>query len=591
MTDPSAMGATITAAGTGFRLWAPHADSVHVIGDWNGWDRAAHPLSRDGEEWTGFVPGVGAGAQYRFVLTHGDTSLERVDPYASLVTNSVGNGVLYDHAAFDWQGDAFVPPLLNEAIIYELHIGSFATSGSAVGNLWEAHGKLDHLAALAVTLIQIMPLAEFAGDYSWGYNPAHIFAVESAYGGPDALKSFVREAHQRGIGVVLDVVYNHFGPSDLNLWQFDGWSQDGLGGIYFYNDWRSTTPWGDTRPDYGRDHVRAYIHDNALAWLRHYHLDGLRLDMTPYIRTVTGFSDDLPDGWSLLQELNRLVKDEFPRAITIAEDLHNFAAMTDPDGAGFSAQWDAQFVHPIRAAVIAANDADRSVAAVAAAITFSYGDPFARVIYTESHDEVANGHARVPQEIDPADPDGYVSQKRSTLGAGFVFTTPGIPMLFQGQEFLGDGWFRDDVPLDWPQDSEFKGIVRLYRDLIGLRRNLGGVTRGLLGGNVSIITADDTAKVIAYHRWMNGGPGDDVVVVANLSDQHLFDYWIGLPNAGEWVLRFNSDANDYSPAFTDVWTTNIHAISPGRDGMAASGGMALGPYTMLVFSQEPTPNP
>ncbi|HBY22021.1 MAG TPA: 1,4-alpha-glucan branching protein, partial [Propionibacteriaceae bacterium] len=174
-----------------------------------------------------------------------------------------------------------------------------------------------------------------------------------------------------------------------------------------------------------------------------------------------------------------------------------------------------------------------------------------------------------------------------TLGAGFVFTTPGIPMLFQGQEFLEGGWFRDNVPLDWAQDSEFKGIVRLYRDLIGLRRNLGGVTAGLTGGNVQIITADDTAKVIAYHRWMDGGAGDDVVVVANLSDKHLFDYWIGLPNAGEWVLRFNSDANDYSPAFTDVWTTNIHAITPGRDGMPASGGMALGPYTMLVFSQEP----
>ena len=587
MTDPSAMGATITPAGTGFRLWAPHADSVHVIGDWNGWDRAAHPLSQDGEVWTGFVPGVGAGAQYRFVLTHGDTALERVDPYASQVTNSVGNGVLYDHATFDWQGDAFVPPLMNEAIIYELHIGSFAASGGTVGNLWEARGKFDHLAALAVNMIQIMPVAEFAGDYSWGYNPAHIFAVESAYGGPDALKSFVREAHQRGIGVILDVVYNHFGPSDLNLWQFDGWSQDGKGGIYFYNDWRSTTPWGDTRPDYGREQVRTFIHDNALAWMRHYHLDGLRLDMTPYIRTVTGFSDDLPDGWSLMKELNSLVKGEFPRAITIAEDLHSFAAITRPDGAGFSAQWDAQFVHPIRAAVIDANDADRSMGAVAAAITYSYGDPFARVIYTESHDEVANGKARVPQEVDPGDPEGYFAQKRSTLGAGFVFTTPGIPMLFQGQEFLEGGWFRDNVPLDWAQDSEFKGIVRLYRDLIGLRRNLGGVTAGLTGGNVQIITADDTAKVIAYHRWMNGGAGDDVVVVANLSDKHLFDYWIGLPNAGEWVLRFNSDANDYSPAFTDVWTTNIHAITPGRDGMPASGGMALGPYTMLVFSQEP----
>ena len=112
-----------------------------------------------------------------------------------------------------------------------------------------------------------MPTMEFSGDFSWGYNPSNPFAVESIYGGPDAYKRFVKAAHEYGIAIIADVVYNHLGSSDLELWQFDGWSENGKGGIYFYGDHRSHTPWGETRPDYGRGEVRQYLRDNALMWL------------------------------------------------------------------------------------------------------------------------------------------------------------------------------------------------------------------------------------------------------------------------------------------------------------------------------------
>ncbi len=364
------------------------------------------------------------------------------------MTNSVGNGVIYDHSAFDWGGDDFTPPTLNELVIYELHTGTFAaTADGQVADLDELAARLSHIVALGANAIQLMPVAEFAGDVSWGYNPAHIFAVESAYGGPDALKRLVKAAHAAGLAVIQDVVYNHFGPSDLNLWQFDGWSENGKGGIYFFNDWRSATPWGDTRPDYGRGEVRQFIRDNALGWLENFHLDGLRYDMTPYMRSVDAGEMNIPEGWSLCHWINTEVRTKYPRKILIAEDLHSNPAVSDPgpSGAAFHAQWDAQFVHPVREAVIVADDAYRSTNEVAEAISYSYGDAFARVIYTESHDEVANGKARVPQEIDAGDPTGYYAQKRSTLGAGLVLTSPGIPMLFQGQEFLEGGWFRDTV--------------------------------------------------------------------------------------------------------------------------------------------------
>ncbi len=467
------MGAIVTGEGVGFRVWAPHADAVALVGDFNGWDAGADALASEGNGyWYGFAPEAKEAQQYKFVLTAADSVLHRIDPYAAQVTNSVGNGVIYDHARFDWEGDDFTPPPLNELVIYELHAGTFAaTQDGQVADLGDLADRLSHVVRLGVNALQIMPVAEFAGDYSWGYNPAHIFAVESAYGGPDALKNLVKQAHKLGLAVIQDVVYNHFGPTDLDLWQFDGWSESGLGGIYFYNDWKSATPWGDTRPDYGRGEVRQFIHDNAMGWLRNFHLDGLRYDMTPYMRSVDGSGNEIPEGWSLCRWINTDIREQFPGRYLIAEDLHSNPAVssTGPEGAAFHAQWDAQFVHPVREAITVADDAYRSTDDVVRAIEYSYGDAFARVIYTESHDEVANGKARVPEEIDGDDPTGYFAQKRSTLGAGLVLTSPGIPMIFQGQEFLEGGWFRDDVALDWDQAKDFRGIVKLYRDLVVLR--------------------------------------------------------------------------------------------------------------------------
>ncbi len=166
--------------------------------------------------------------------------------------------------------------------------------------------------------------------------------------------------------------------------------------------------------------------------------------------------------------------------------------------------------------MITPQDEQRSLAAIRDALCYRYNDDaFDRVIYSESHDEVANGKARVPQEINPKDPKGWYARKRSTLAAAMVFTAPGIPMLFQGQEFLEGEWFRDTVPLDWDQRDEFHGIVRLYRDLIRLRLNRDGFTRGLCGQFTQVYHLHDERKVIAFHRWDKGGPADDVVVVAN----------------------------------------------------------------------------
>lgn len=590
------MGAIPVEDGCAFRVWAPHASAVYVVGDFNGWNESAEPLQAEANGyWYGFSKDARTGHEYRFLVHHGGDTLSRIDPYARQVTSSVGNGVIYDHGAFEWDGDQSPLRAHNELVIYEMHIGSFyvRTAGEEQkpGTFAIALDKLDHLVKLGVNVLQVMPVAEFAGDYSWGYNPAHIFAVESAYGGPDALKVFVKACHERGLAVVLDVVYNHFGPSDLDLWRFDGWSENDKGGIYFYNDHRSATPWGDTRPDYGRDEVRRFIHDNAISWLRDFHVDGLRYDMTPYMRSVDGSGTDIPEGWDLMRWINTSVREQFPGRILIAEDMQGQHAIsqTDEHGAAFHAQWDGAFVHPIREVAIVANDEHRDLEKVRHALQTRYnGDAFQRVIYTESHDEVANGRARVPADIHADDPTGWYAQKRSTAAAALVFTAPGIPMIFQGQEFLQGGWFRDDVPLDWDNSRSYRGIVRLYRDLMALRRNLGGETRGLQGQHIDVYHVNNDANVLAFQRWQDHGPGDDVVIVVNFGQEPRQDYRIGMPTAGRWNLLLNSDAEIYSPDFGGQQAHAVEADDQGYDGFGGSALMDIGPYSVLVYSLAET---
>ena len=214
------------------------------------------------------------------------------------------------------------------------------------------------------------------------------------------------------------------------------------------------------------------------------------------------------------------------------------------------------------------------------------GDALQRVIYTESHDEVANGKSRVPEEIWPGNADSWYSRKRSTLGAAIVFTAPGIPMIFQGQEFLADGYFQDTVPLDWTKVQTFSGIHLLYRDLIQLRRNWYNQTRGLRGPHLNVHHVNNTDKVIAFHRWENGGPGDDVVVVANFADRSYDSYTLGMPRTGPWRIRFNSDWQGYSEDFGSYLGYDTMAGSDPGTTMPCQANVGIGPYSVLILSQD-----
>ena len=591
VTDAEALGARPVAGGVEFRVWALHADRVFVMGEFNGWSQTRNELTMGaGGYFSGVVSGARVGQKYKFVIHNDGQVLIKADPRAARMENSVGASIIHDPDAYAWQHDDFEPPPVSQQVIYEMHVGAFNPTTAGRPGTWQsAIQRLDHVAALGANMIELMPIAEFPGDWSWGYNPSWPFAPEMIYGTPEDMKRFVDEAHARGIGVIVDVVHNHWGRGDLGMRCFDGTSCGaGQNGIYFYTDARGTTAWGP-RPDYGRAEVRRYIIDNAVMWLDEYRADGLRWDSTSNIRGVTEGNPVLPDGERLLRDVNSAIDQLVPHKIQIAEDLKRMAALTAPTasgGYGFDSQWDPAFYWPVAEAVLATDDARRDVAAVGRGLaTIDGGDATRRVIYSESHDSVANGRRRLPEMIDPAAPASLVARKRSTLAASMVMTTPGVPMLLQGQEFLESGTFSDRQALDWSKATTHAGILAMYRDLIALRRNLGGRTAGLAGSGIQVFHTNANAHVFAFHRWANGGPGDDVVVIANFNGRAYPSYTIGFPRAGTWRVRFNGDSRRYGTDFGGTISNTVTAVATPRDGLPYSATVGVGAYSIVVLSQ------
>jgi 1,4-alpha-glucan branching enzyme len=218
-------------------------------------------------------------------------------------------------------------------------------------------------------------------------------------------------------------------------------------------------------------------------------------------------------------------------------------------------------------------------------------DVFSRVIYSENHDQVGHppGQARLPALIDTNDNQSVFAKKRSTLAAAIMLTSPGIPMIFQGQEMLETRAFGFKTPTDMDfaraTDPKLKGIVQMYTDLIALRRNVAGKTKGLTGQNLNVFHVDNGNKTIAYHRWENGGAGDDVVIVANFSNVPMQNLNIGFPRQGLWHVLFNSGANVYDPGFKDGDSFDTTANPGAQDGLNFNGNVGVGPYSVVIFAQ------
>lgn len=504
-----------------FEVWAPRADNVDVkLAD------QLHPLIRDEHGWWRLtMDQAGPGDDYSFVLNGANTPLP--DPRSGFQPFGVhGPSRIVDHSAFSWTDQGWQAPPLSSALIYELHIGTFTPAG-----IFEsAIERLDYLVDLGVTHVEIMPVAEFPGDRGWGYDGVDLYAPHHAYGGPEGLKRFVNACHAKGLGVLLDVVYNHLGPVGNYLGRF---------GPYFTETYE--TPWGSAvnLDGPGSREVRRFFCDNARMWLTDYHFDGLRLDAIHafFDRSAIHFLEQLAS------EIDALESHLQRHLVLIAESDLNQPAVVRPReayGFGIDAQWSDDFHHALHTVLTGEHTgyyADfGSLAQLAKALksVFVYdgaysefrkrthGRPVVNVEatrfigYMQNHDQIGNR-----AEGDRS--SHLMSTGRLKIGAALVLLSPFVPMLFQGEEFAAStpfqyftgyddpqmgravsegrrnefaafGWNPEDVPdpqapetflrskLNWREinDSPHIALLDWHKQLIALRRSSSDLTHGRL---------------------------------------------------------------------------------------------------------------
>lgn len=583
------LGANLVPAAQGggvvFRLWAPNATSVSVAGQFNSWSSSANPLSNSSGIWSGWVPAAVMAQQYKFVLN--GTSW-KIDPRARDTVNTTDNAIIRgDGSSYAWQATGWQTPDKDRLIIYELHVGSFSGNGDGVANypakyrdVIDTH--LDELLALGVNMVEVMPIHEFPGGVSWGYNPVHFFAPESDLGDPDDLRYMIDKLHQNGISVMLDVVYNHTSNTDNNLWNFDGASN-----IYFFGaNCQGSTPWGDTRPKYTDAQVRQFFVDNVTYWFKEFKIDGIRVDSTANMR---GYCSELGEGWLLMGDLTDAARAVNPRAVCIAEELPNTAVVSLPrasSGAGYDAQWCDLFKNEMFTALGAiGSGGNPSMAGVANAIANSGwgGGNDQAVKYIESHDEAANG-GRTPKRADPTTPTSAKALGLAKVAGGITLLAPGIPMLLQGQEFAEDKNFGDQTAdrIWWGFLGTRAPIRDFFSTLCTLRKSRGGLRAG---SGVQVTHVNDSGEVLAFQRYDSNG--DVLFIVANFSATAFGAYQLGVPSAGLWYEIANSNAVGYGGSGTGV-NTSLTAAAVARDGLPANFTAQLPAYALLVFSQNPT---
>ncbi len=536
-----------------YRVWAPLAQqvSVNVGGE-------SLAMERDTQVegwWQATGSHARAGADYTFNV---DDQRELPDPRSGWQPNGVtGPSRIVDHHAFAWTDEDFQARPLSSAVIYELHIGTFTPEGT----FDSAVGKLAHLKELGITHVEIMPVADFPGEFGWGYDGVSLFAPRQVYGGPEGLKRLVDACHAYKLGVILDVVYNHLGPSGNFLPKF---------GPYFTE--RHNTPWGDALNFDGpySDEVRRFFCDNALFWLRDYHIDGLRLDAVHAIVDTSA----IPFLEQLSTEVDVLKAHLGRHLILIAEsDLNDprIVRSWEIGGFGIDAQWSDDFHHALHSVITGERNGYYSdfgeVADLATAFETSY-------VYTGRRSKFRQRrHGRPPVGLTGHHFLGYVqnhdqlgnraqgdrlchltSQERTKVAAALVITAPFIPMLFQGEEFgatapfqyfadfatdpdlakavsegrrkeFGQfGWKPEDVPdpgspatferskLNWNDLNEgsHRSILRWHHDLIRLRRDLPQLTDGRL----DLVCTESSEE----DAWLTVERGL-VTIAANLADQ------------------------------------------------------------------------
>ena len=592
-------------SGCYFATWAPNAQAVSVMGDFNRWQAAANPMQPRGNSgiWVTFVPGVGAGALYKFAIHSQATGawLEKTDPYGQAFEcrPSTAARVRWEHT-YPWGDQAWqqARPTFHwqqaPVAIYEVHLGSWRRhpDGRWLGYRELAHQLVDYVKQLGFTHIELLPVTEHPLDESWGYQTTGYFAATSRFGNPDDLRYLVDYCHQHNIGVILDWAPGHFPRDEHGLARFDGTA------LYEHDDPRQGEhpDWGTLVYNFGRNEVRNFLLASALFWLDSFHIDGLRVDAVAsmlYLNYSREPGQWLPNRYGghenleaidFLQELNSVCQTRHPGTLMMAEESTAWPQVTRPPwvgGLGFTSKWNMGWMHDTLS-YLRQDPVHRQYHhdKLTFGLLYAFSENF---LLPLSHDEVVHGKGSLINKM-PGDP--WQQRANLRLLLSYQYTYPGGKLLFMGGEFGQYQEWDALSQLDWGllDNPGHRGLQQLVSDLNHLYRTEPALHQHDYrpDGFQWIDCHDTTQSVISFLRR-----SDDrhAIVVINFTPVVRHHYRVGAPAAGTYLERLNSDAAGYGGSNQgNLGRVKAEAI-PWMD-LPCSLSLTLPPLAALILIPE-----
>ena len=595
-----------TVSGMLFVVWAPNARRVSVVGDFNQWDGRRHIMRRHPASglWEIFIPGLGEGALYKYEIraANGDLLPLKADPYGfaagpagDTASRTVGEG-RYRWRDRDWiEQRASHDPYRAPLSVYEVHAGSWRRKAEEENRFLTYRELADELVPyvsdMGFSHVQFMPLSEFPFDGSWGYQPIGLFAPTSRFGSPDDLRYLVDRCHAAGIGVILDWVPGHFPTDEHGLGRFDG------SALYEHEDPRQGfhPDWNTLIYNYARREVVSFLLSNAMYWLDEFHIDGLRVDAVAsmlyldysrkqgeWIANREGGRENL-DAIELLRQVNSRVYFNFPGVMMIAEESTAFPAVSQPvsnGGIGFGFKWNMGWMNDTLE-YLQHDPIHRKYHhdEMTFSLLYAFSENF---ILPLSHDEVVHGKRSLVNKM-PGDEWQRFANLRALLG--FMWTHPGKKLLFMGGEFAQYDEWNHNKSLDWQLTGyeRHAGVQRLVTDLNRLYRELPALHQ-LDCDSKGFEWVDATNRDYSVFSFLRRGQlgTHPVLVVINLTPTPHQDYRVGVPLAGKYQQRFNSDHERYGGSGMDQDDT-LQTSPDAWGNFPVSLQLTLPPLAVLIL--------
>ena len=592
------LGAHVHGEGTTFRVWAPSASRVAVVGDFDGWSEGVDLHGDDSGVWSGTIPGIGRGDVYKYRITGpgGGSPFDKADPFAFKAEVPPRTGSVVWDLSYLWTDGLWMDTrgeqnnISAPISVYELHLGSWRYEPGGYRAI--AVQLADYMIALGFTHVELLPIMEHPFYGSWGYQSTGYFAATSRYGDPQDLMFLIEHLHSRGIGVFLDWVPSHFPSDAFGLAQFDGTH------LYEHADPQQGyhPDWDSLIFNYGRHEVRSFLISSASFWLDVYHADGIRVDAVAsmlyrdYSRkegewqpNVFGGRENL-EAIDFLKQLNATVYGEHPDIVMTAEESTAFPGVTSPvdaGGLGFGEKWDMGWMNDTLD-YISRDPMYRSHhhSELSFRMVYAFNENFTLPL---SHDEVVHGKGSILAK-QPGDRWQQFAGLR--LLYGYQWAQPGKKLLFMGGEFGADGEWNHEQELDWASSSTegHVGVQRFTADLNALLTSTPALFEldNDPAGFRWVIGDDAASSVYAFLRVSDDG--DPLLFVANFTPVVRSNYRIGVPVAGAWDEMLNSD--DLLYGGSGVMNGTVIADEISTHGYDQSLELALPPLAAIFLKPE-----